>query len=218
MRKTITLALTAALAFALVGPADAKKKKPKKPPAATPVEVQYFLRTEESCEAPFLSLTDGEDPSDCFFGIDDMFNEYPQLQGNAVFGEGTDHYTASEGLPLKLDASRKVTGTMTIRGYNPTVNGQGVIMWGIGEAEVDITLKATIAGAEKEIGTLNHAYTAGPNHLEKVDFEFTIDPSLNGAVVEGLTLDVRTHGTVIFGRGIEHDAEVPPSIKIPAFQ
>ncbi|MDQ3981881.1 MAG: hypothetical protein M3271_04285, partial [Actinomycetota bacterium] len=111
MKKTITLVLVGLLAFAVVGPADAKKKKPKKP-TAVPVEVQFFLHTDEDCAAPFLSLSDGEDVTDCFFGVDDMFNEYPQAE--PAFGDPVDHYVASEGLPLTLDPSRKVTGTITI--------------------------------------------------------------------------------------------------------
>jgi hypothetical protein len=210
VRKTITLMLVAVLALAVTGPVAAKKKKKPRP---APVDVQYFLRTGEGCELS-LSLTDGEDASDCFYGVDDMFNEYPQLQGNAVFAEGTDHYIAAEGLPLTLDPTRKATGTISIRAYG----APGTLTFGIGNAEVDLTLKATVAGEEKELGTFTHAYTAGPNHVEVVEFEIPIDPAFAGVVAEGLTLDVWTHGTVLFGRGIEHDSEIPPSIKVPALK
>jgi hypothetical protein len=207
VKKTITLVLVGLLAFVVLGPAAAKKKKPKKPSAPVPVEVQYFLRTEEACEAPFLSTTDGEDVSDCFFGVDDMFNEYAAAQ--AAIGDPVDHYVAADGLPLKLDAARKAVGTISIRGWNGT---------GVGSAVVDLTLKATIAGEEKELGTFSHSYTAGPNQVEQVDFEITIDPAVAGLVAEGLTLDVYAHGNIILGRGVEHDSDPAPSITIPAFK
>ncbi|MDQ3914528.1 MAG: hypothetical protein M3323_04230 [Actinomycetota bacterium] len=207
MKKLVTLGVVAVLALGLIGPADAKKKKKKKP-AAAPVEVQYFLRMDEDCDAPFLSLTDGEETSDCFFAVDDMFNEYPQAQ--AAFGDPVDRYVAADGLPLTLDTSRTVTGSFTVRGWS----GVG----GVGLAEVDVTLVATIAGEEKEIGTFNHSYTAGPLHEEEIAFEMTLDPALAGVEVEGLTLGVHTHGNVVLGRGIEHDSDVPPSVKIPALK
>jgi hypothetical protein len=216
MKKLVTIVLVGLLAFGLLGPASAKKKKAKKPPAPVPVEMKFFLRTEPSCEAPFLSLTDGEDESNCFFGFDDMLNEYPQAE--PVIGDPVDHYVAADGVPLKLDTTRKVVGSFQIIAYpSSRVSGQPV-WFGMGNAEVDVTLKASIAGEEKVLGTFTKAYTAGPSHTEVVDFEFLLDPALQGATVDSLTLDVWTHGTVVFGRGIEHDSDPAPFVTVPALQ
>lgn len=215
MKKTLTLALAGLLAVALVGPAGAaKKKKPKPPPAPTPVELKFFLRTDPDCAALYLSLTDGEDETNCFFGVDDMLNEYPQAE--PLIGDPVDHYVAADGVPLKLDATRKATGSFQIIAY-PSGRVQGQPVWfGMGNAEVDVTLKAEIAGEEKVLGTFTKAYTAGPSHTEVVDFEFAIDPALHGLTANSVTLDVWTHGTVVFGRGIEHDSDPAPFVNIPA--
>lgn len=214
MKRILILALTAVLAFSVVGPAAAKKKKPK-PAAPAPIEMKFFLRTEPECATFSLSLIDGEDESDCYYGIDDMFNEYPEAK--PAIGDPVDHYIATEGLPLKLDPSRKVVGSLSIAAYGATVQGQRA--WaGIGNAEVDVTLKAEIAGEEKVLGTFSKAYFAPPNHLEVVDFEFTLDPALAGAVADSITLDVWTHGNVLFGRGIEHDSDPAPFVTIPGLK
>ena len=212
MKKLVTIAVVGALAFGLLGPAEAKKKK--KPKAPVPVEVQFFLHTEENCEVFSLTLTDGEDATDCAFVIDDMFNDDPlPIQGPVV-----DSYTASEGVPLKLDPTRKVTGSITLRGTGGSLAGQPIEL-GMGNAEVDLTLKATIAGEEKVLGTYTESYTVlAPNQRHQIDFELTLDPALAGTTIDALVLDVFTHGTVVGGRGVEHDAEVPPSIKVPALQ
>lgn len=202
MKKTIILGLVALLAVSVVGPAAAKKKKPKPKPAPAAVSLQYFLRSDEACEAPFLSLTDGED-SDCVYG-DTGFSPVWDAAGE----DFSSYYAAADGLPLVFDTSRKITGSMSIRGWNGT---------GVGNAEVNIALIATIAGEEKEIGTYTESYTAGPQHVQNVVFEMTIDPALAGVTVEGLTLAVDANGTTLGGRGVEHDDAVP-SVTIPALK
>lgn len=203
LKKIVTLMMVGLLAVGVLGPASAKKKKPKKPPAPTPVELQFFLRSDADCAAPFLSLTDAED-GDCIYGDDGLADVY---QDSGLL-DMVDHYVAADGVPLTLDPTRKVTGSIGIRGWNGT---------GVGAAEIEITLIATIAGEEKELGTYSESYTAGPQETKTITFEMAPDAALAGAVVEGLQLDVYAHGTVVGGRGVEHDEPVS-FIKVPALQ
>ena len=204
MKKTITLALAAVLAFALLGPAEAKKKKPKKPPAPAPVEVQFFLRADTDCPETYLSTTAGTADDSCYFGVNDMFNE---LGENPIGGDPVRHYAATDGVPLTLDPTRKVTGTITVSGWSGT---------GLGNAELDVTLLATIAGEEKVLGTFTESYTGEANTDHVSTFEIVLDPSFAGAVAETLTLDVNAHGVTLFGRGVEHNGQ--SFIKVPALK
>lgn len=86
----------------------AKKKKPKKLPAPVPAALQFFLRSDADCAAPFLSLTDAED-GDCIYD-DDVDN---------------DEDGAADGVPLTLDTMPKVT-TLDSAPAGATVGGRGV--------------------------------------------------------------------------------------------
>ena len=202
MKKLMTFSLVAVLAFGLLAPAEAKKKKPK--PAPAPVELQFFMRADEGCEAPYLSLTAGTADDSCYYGVNDMFNEYPS---NPLAGDPVDHYVATDGVPFTIDPTRKVTGTVEISAWNGL---------GMGAGEVDVTLLGTIAGEEKELGTFHEAYTGEPDTNHVSNFEIELDPALAGVVIEGLTLDVYVHGVVVGGRGPEHNGL--SFVKVPAIQ
>lgn len=205
MKRFVIPVLVVVLAVSLIGPATAAKRKKKKKKAPTPIELQFFLRTNGDCAAPFLSLTDGED-GDCVYGDGGAIGEVYQATGVL---DVVMHYAAADGLPLKLDASRHLTGSIGIRGWN----GAG----GVGPAEIDMTLIGTIAGEEVELATYSEAYTAAPDEVKMIELDLEIDPKFAGAVVETLTLDVYSHGYTLAGRGVEHDEPVA-SITIPAFK
>lgn len=203
MKKLIVLGLVSGLVLGVFGPADAKKKK-KKPAAPVPVELQFFLRTNGDCDAPFLSLTDGED-GDCVYGDGGIVGEVYQETGLL---DMVNHYAATDGLPLQLDTSRPLAGSIGVRGWNGA---------GVGQAEVEFTLFGTIAGEEVELGTYSESYTAGPQETTVFELNVELDAKYAGATVEGLKLDVYIHGATIGGRGVEHDEPVS-FIKVPALQ
>lgn len=202
MKKIVIFLLVGLLGVAVLGPAAAKKKKPKKPAAPAPVELQYFLRAPESCTDAFLSLTDGTD-ADCVY-VDSATNA-------AATAAGLDawmHYPAVDGLPLTLDTARKVVATIATRGANGT---------GAGPTSFEFKLIGTIAGEEKELATHTESGTFGPGEIKTMEFEMTLDPALAGAVLEGLRFDIYVDGPALVGRGIEHDEPVS-SIKVPALK
>lgn len=206
MKKTLTLALAALLAIALLGPASAaKKKKPKKPPAPVPVELQYFLRAPESCTDAFLSLTDGED-ADCVYVDSGLNPVYAATEG--LIADPVMHYPAADGVPFTLDPARKVIAAIATRGANGA---------GAGPTSFDFVLIGEIAGEEKELATHTESGTFGPGEVKTMEFEMDLDPALAGAVVDALRLEIYVDGGLVGGRGIEHDAPVS-SIKVPALQ
>ncbi|HEX2057336.1 MAG TPA: hypothetical protein VHI71_03115 [Actinomycetota bacterium] len=205
MKKLVTFALVGALAVGLLGPAEAKKKKKPKAPAA--VELQFFLRAPDSCAEAFLSLTDAED-ADCVY-IDQPLNPvYAQTGGTPAETDPWFHYPAADGVPLTLDPSRKVIASITSRGANGT---------GAGSADFHFVLVGEIAGEEKELATHTESRSFAPGEYATMEFEMELDPALAGAVVDALRLDVLVDGVTLVGRGIEHD-EPPSFIKVPALQ
>lgn len=198
------LMLVGLLGLAVLGPAAAKKKKPKKPPAPVPVELQFFMRRDNcnsDADNPHLSLTDSPDDVECI----------PSATLNNVYGPeiATELYPAADGVPLTLDPSRKVTGSISFRSWN------GV---GVGPVDVDIKLLGVIGGEEKELGAVQTSYTAVPAETAVVTYEMSLDPALAGMVAEGLTLTVFTHGANVgIAGGVEHDDPVS-FVKIPALQ
>lgn len=203
MRKIVIFMLVGLLGVAVLGPAAAKKKKPKKPAAPVPVELQYFLRAPESCTTDsFLSLTDGTD-ADCVY-VDSATNAVATAAGLDAWM----HYPAVDGLPLTLDTARKVVATIATRGANGT---------GAGPTSFEFVLVGTVAGEEKELARHTESGTFGPGEIKTMEFEMTLDPALAGAILEGLRLDVYVEGPALVGRGIEHDEPVS-SIKVPALK
>lgn len=207
MKKIVVFLLVGLLGLSLVGPAAAKKKKPKSPPAPAPVELQFFLRATESCADAFLSLTDAEDV-DCVY-IDTAANPvYAQSGGTPAATDPWMHYPAADGVPFTLDPARKVVAAIATRGANGT---------GAGPTSFEFKLMGQIAGEEKELATHTESGTFGPGEVKLMEFEMALDPALTGAVVEALRLDVYIDGAPILGRGIEHDDPVS-SIKVPALK
>jgi hypothetical protein len=202
VKKTIILVLVAILGISLIGPATAKRKK-RKPKAPVPVELPYFLRMDAECTAPSLSLVDAEDP-DCVYGDGGLADAYQE----AGLLDMVAHYVAADGLPFVLDTARHVTGSIGIRGWNGA---------GVGDAQVDITLFGTIAGEEVELGTYSEAYTPLPQETKVIELDLEIDPAFAGATIEGLKLDIYSHGLTLGGRGVEHDEPVS-MIKVPALK
>ena len=200
MKKIITFVLVGVLAFGVLGPATAKKKA-KKP---VPVDLQFFMRRDDcatDADNPHLSLTDAED-ADCFGGAS-MLNEVLGKEATAEL------YPAADGVPVKLDPTRKVTGSISMRNWNGA---------GAGNVDVDLELIALIGGEEKPVGTFSTSYIAVPAQTEVIPYEMDLDPAVAGAVAEGLTLSVYHHGVNVgIAGGIEHDDPVS-FITIPALK
>lgn len=202
MKKVIIAVLVTVLALSLIGPATAKKKKRKKA-EPTPIELQYFMRRADcgtDADNPHLSLTDAEDV-DCAFAT--------QMAADTGAFDMRIPYVAADGLPLTLDVSRTAAGTITIRNWNGA---------GAGNVVLDLELIGTIAGEEKVLGTYSESFIALPTQSHTTEYEIELDQSLAGALVEGLTLAVFTHGQTVGIAGmVEHD-EPPSVITIPALQ
>lgn len=208
MKKLITLALVALLAFSVVGPAAAKKKKPKKPAAPVPVELQFFMRRDDCAtdvDNPHLSLTDSPEDVECA-ATDAMLSD---VYHDAGLVDPTTAHPAADGVPFTIDPSRKASGLIAIRSWNGA---------GAGQAVVDLEVVATVNGEEVSLGTFSETYVAAPDTTYEFPYELTLDPALAGGVVTDLSVNVYTHGQTVGMHGmIEYDAPVS-FFKVPALK
>lgn len=219
-RTAVSVLVLAMLAGALVAPADAKKKKKKAPApvALTASESKFFLRWPDDgaggcAGVPYMSIVDGEKATTC------SNSAQPAQEALAAVGQDLVSYLfpAKDGVPATLDASRKITGEMVLRG---TITAQ---------AYVQLTLTGTVDGAEVTIAegettkgngaVSNSASQSGvrqdlPGPAAVVPVELAIDPALDKKTVTSLTLTATIRG--VHRGGFDYD-RTPSHIIIPTF-
>lgn len=195
MKRILVASLAAAaVVTSLLGPAQAAKKKPKKPPAPAPVQVDatYYLRRDGAdCADPaavFLSLVDAEDvdPGSCGnanYGLRSALGANPMAYPTR---EG-------DGVPVTLDATKEITGLVGVKSQSQ----QGAARWGIGQTTLNVQLVGMTADAEKTIGTTTVNYNVTPGDMTQVyEVEFTMKPdaALDKMVFTALTLRLYNSG------------------------
>ncbi len=226
MKKLIVFGLVATLALAVLAPAEARKRKKKKPPVVTaPVSVdqKFFLR-RSACDAEpastSLSLADGEDVA-CWWSDAGVLYEAFEMIFRPLIPDVAEvfwqSYAAADGLPLELDASKPVTGELTL--YNGSCIEDPVcspVSLTAGQATVRVVLLGTTGGTETELGRFEESFlmTPGSTHTSKIEIE--LDPSVAGTILETFRLKI-FHGGVAYGPGgIEYE-EPPAFLMMPSF-
>jgi hypothetical protein len=212
-KKTIAVALALGLiGGAMMGSAEAAKRK-KKP---VQVDQQMFL-VGDGCDADVrgISLTDTADVHTCAYFEGGALAEFgePALSaaGRAVWIE----WPALDGVPLKLDTSKPITGEIYTHGIFPLVGDfPGVAA---GNAKLTVQLVGETGGEEKVIGEFVEEFLATPSptpHLSNV--EITPDAALSG--VEFTTLRLRTRIGGASAGQVFYKLDNPNSfISIPTF-
>jgi hypothetical protein len=153
--------------------------------APTAETTRFFLRRDgcgTSNDNPHLSVTSGTDGGDgCGLVLDSVVG----LGGDVDQGAFVD-FPASDGMPLALDASRTVRGTIDITGT------------AVGAVEVDLDLEALAGGQAVTVGTATTTTVLDPTVSDN-PVAFTIEPdaSLAGADLQALDLRVHIHGPAL---------------------
>lgn len=185
MRKA-TAALVALMLVLAVAPAQAKKKKVK----LVPADLTYYnVGSGDACGS--LTLTQSEGDGGCgnpFFGI---------LAPASPTGTDPMPHLAIDGLPLTLDASKPIMGSVTVESYALAL-GPDIV--GIGQAVLQVTLTGTTGGEEVTIAEFESpAYTVTPAEASYiVEVELTPDEALSGKVFDSLTLSLKNVGNSLF--------------------
>ena len=154
---------------------------------ATPAAgtTRFYLRRDgcgTSSDNPHLSVTSGTDGGD---GCGIVLNSVVGLGGDVDQGAFVD-FPAADGMPLALDASRAVSGTIDITG---TAGGA---------VEVDVSLEGLVGGDGVPVGTTTTTTVLDPSVSDN-PVAFTIQPgaSLAGKDLQGLDLRVHIHGPAL---------------------
>jgi hypothetical protein len=218
-RVVVVLVAMGLLAGALVAPADAKKKKKKPPPAATlvPGELKYFLHypadgaTPEGCTAAtHMDLKDSPGDTGCSYTF--------QAAQEAFSAAGQEllaySFPATEGTPFILDASRKLTGEITLRGtVSLNTNAEITLSGTVGGNSVTLAEGETAAGNGALSNSAQGQNLPGPAVTVPVDLD--IDKALDKLEVTTLMLTVTIRG--VHRGGIDYE-RTPSHIVLPIFQ
>ena len=155
--------------------------------AANSGSSRFFLRRDgcgTSNDNPHLSTTVGNPDGGDGCGL--VFNAVVGLGGDADQGAFVD-FPASDSMPVALDATRAITGAISLTG------GQ------IGIAQVDVTLEALVGGEAVTLGTASGSAVMDPT-ADHTPVPFSIQPAatLNGADIQALDLRVHIHGPNVY--------------------
>jgi hypothetical protein len=199
MKRAFAVSLmVAVVATSLLGPAEAaKKKKPRKPPAPAPVQVDqtFFLRRDGAdCNDPaalYLSLVDAEDidSGSCGDGFYGALGEPLGAQSRTYASRDAD------GVPVTLDATKDITGMIGVK--SQSLEGQPV-RTGVGTTTLNVEITGVTNGETKTIGTAEVEYdvTPSPDAAQIYEVEFTVKPdaALDKAVFTSVSITLFNSG------------------------
>ncbi|HVF53745.1 MAG TPA: hypothetical protein VNC78_09100 [Actinomycetota bacterium] len=235
MRKALVLMIVGALVVgASVLPAHAAKKKKPKPAGLVQADLPlYFMST--GCPATggnfdFLTATDSDAEVECFYTGSGIRNEIGDSTGtvgaggnNAVTGreEATRLWDAVDGIPMTLDASKNITGSIWTQGGECPVADPAPcspVGLGFGEVVVDIAIVGTSAGAEVIIAELSESYSVTPGSPHEIALDVDIDAALQGKVLD--TFEVRTwiHGMSVGHGVIKTNGDTSSVVTVPVLR
>lgn len=222
MRKTLIMLVVGGLVVGSLGaPAVAKKKKPKKA-ALVQVDQKYFLRStgcSDDTNFDYLSTTDADEEVQCFYTAAGIRYEIGQTTGDACADDPTTggqrcavagresasrYFDAIDGVPITLDTTKPVTGSVWTEGATCPVGDPAPCSpagIGAGETTMDVSLVGKIGTEEITIGELSETYQVQPGTVHEFKINMKIDPALAGKVFD--TIELRTwQGGVAVGHGV----------------
>jgi hypothetical protein len=197
-RSVVTLVVLGLLVGSLASVAEAKKKKPK-PKKLVAAEQKYFLHWDSDGATPpgctgavYMSLEDKSGDSTC--------STTTQFAQEAFYATGSEDeivrylFPAADGLPLTLDATRNLKGSMVLRGTYTY------------DAYVELVLTGMVDGAAVKLaegesgkgqGALSNSIQGTvqlPGPHAELPFDIAFDKAFDKKVVESLDLQVTIRG------------------------
>jgi hypothetical protein len=225
MKRSLALLLAVVVAGAvLAAPAAAKKPSKRPRPAPAPLSVKYFLADHtpdgETCTELVLALAPSEKSSACGSVYSGAAHE---AAGDPCSGDsaltvpcGEITYDAAEGLPVTLDARRKVTGLIVVLSQGDAEEGPVVSE---GTTTFHIRLRGVFTDVERELGTFSADYEVTRDKVRyEVPFELALPAERDGAQLTGFAVDMWNSGeTVLHGHyQVNESYLVMPAREAPA--
>lgn len=150
----------------------------------------FYVRRDgcgTSSDNPHLSISTGQDAGS---GCGSLINGIVGAGGDADAGAFVD-YPSNDGMPLALDATRKITGTFDIQGFIGPAQA--------GVMEADVSMEALVNGEGVPIGSDTEMVVLDPTASDNlVDFTITPDRSLDQTDISGIDLRLHLHGPYAF--------------------
>lgn len=200
MKKLLVAGLVAGLVVGSLAPAQAKKKKPKRAPVA--VDLKFFLNDADGCDTSENQLSLTHVPtSGCWYVDSGILYDAFVSAGLLTPSDLALTWSATDGVPFTLDATKHITGEITTEGGSCALASPEVCFpatVSAGNAALDVVVQAEIDGEMKEIGTFTESFQTSPGttHTSKVDI--TLDAALDKAQVTSLVVSTYLHGSQLF--------------------
>ncbi len=158
--------------------------------AANPTTKLFYVRRDgcgTSGDNPHLSVSTGTDAGS---GCGSLINGVLGVGGDADAGAFVD-YPALDGMPLSLDATRQITGTIDVQGLVGPAQA--------GVMEADVSLEALIDGSGVAVGSDTELVVLDPTASDNlINFTITPDATLDKKDLSGIDLRVHLHGPYTF--------------------
>jgi hypothetical protein len=151
--------------------------------AVSPTTTKFYLRRDgcgTSSDNPHLSVTSGTDA-----GTGCGFVGGNGLVSTVSKGLFSVDYPSTDGMPLILDSSRTIEGTLDLQND----------VAGTGQVTLDFTMEALVNGDGVIVGTDSETVIVTPAQSDyPVTFHITPTAALNKVALSGIDLNVYLHG------------------------
>lgn len=196
------------------GQSFSRKKVPQLPVvggvtfAAATANTSLFYVRRDGCgtsnDNPHLSISTGTDAGS---GCGSLINGVVGAGGDADAGAYVD-YPSTDGMPLALDASRNITGTIDIEGFFGPASA--------GLMEADVSMEALVNGEGVPIGSDTETVLLDPTASDnRIDFTITPNAALDRQDLSGIDLRLHLHGPYAFSGFVATDGK--SFVNVPSY-
>jgi hypothetical protein len=161
---------------------------------ANPASTTFFLRRDgcgTTSDNPHLSVVSGTDAGDgCGLTLSSFAGP-----GGSVDQSAFVDYPSADGMPLTLDASRNISGTIDLENFG-LVSGTSA---GAGQLTVDISMEALVNGSGVPMGSTSQTVLITPVPANyPVQFAIQQNAALGKTDLQGIDLRVHVQGPFVF--------------------